>query len=290
MKFKERLRDLRLKKHMKSKEVAKLVGISEPTYISYENRGSQPPYEVLIKLSKVFGVTTDFLLGADQDVCQPIVNRKPFSENLKRIRMETGMSGKIIAEKLGISYSAYMNYENRASQPPFDVLCKIADVLDVTTDILLGREYEATVERGVYMLKDNLRMYRQKLGISARKMAELLRVNYGAYQHYENRGNQPPYEVLCKMADILGVTTDMLLGREYDYYQSIKQAGYSIRELPSGNLAITNVKPSDMPESYDLPKIVVNQLCDNIRMLQRALVTETTIRQLLNSAQIYRKD
>ncbi len=136
------------------------------------------------------------------------------------------------------------------------------------------------------MLKDNLRIYRQKLGISARKMAELLQVNYGAYQHYENRGNQPPYEVLCKMADILGVTTDMLLGREYDYYQPIKQAGYSIRESPSGNLEITNVKPSDVPESYDLPKIVVNQLCDNIRMLQRALVTETTIRQLLNSAQV----
>lgn len=49
MEFKERLRDLRLKKGMKSKEVAKSVGIPEPTYISYESRGSQPPYEVLCK-------------------------------------------------------------------------------------------------------------------------------------------------------------------------------------------------------------------------------------------------
>lgn len=138
--------------------------------------------------------------------------------------------------------------------------------------------------------KYNLRIYRQKLGISARKMAELLQVAYSTYINYENSRHQPSYEVLCKMADILGVTTDMLLGRDYDYYQPIKQAGYSIRELPSGNLEITNVKPSEVPESYDLPKIVVNQLCDNIRMLQRALVTETTIRQLLNSAQICRKD
>ncbi len=72
MEFKERLRDLRLKKHMKSKEVAQLAGVSDHTYISYENRGSQPPYDVLIKLSKVFGVTTDFLLGVEQDVYQPI--------------------------------------------------------------------------------------------------------------------------------------------------------------------------------------------------------------------------
>lgn len=132
----------------------------------------------------------------------------------------------------------------------------------------------------------NLKHYRKLKGFSGRELSQLLQVNYGAYQHYENRASQPPFDVLCKIADILGVTTDMLLGREYDYYQPIKQAGYSIRELPSGNLAITNVKPSDIPESYDLPKIVVNQLCDNIRMLQRALVTETTIRQLLNSAQV----
>lgn len=132
----------------------------------------------------------------------------------------------------------------------------------------------------------NLKHYRKLKGFSGRELSQLLQVAYSTYMNYENSKNQPSYEVLCKMADILGVTTDMLLGREYDYYQPIKQAGYSIRELPSGNLAITNVKPSDIPESYDLPKIVVNQLCDNIRMLQRALVTETTIRQLLNSAQV----
>lgn len=142
MEFKERLRALRLEKGMKSKDIAQIVGISEHTYISYESRGSQPPYTVLIRIAKALEVTTDFLLGTDQDVCQPIIDRKPFSENLKRIRMETGMSGKIIAEKLGISYSAYMNYENRASQPPFDVLCKIADILQVSTDELLGHKLE----------------------------------------------------------------------------------------------------------------------------------------------------
>lgn len=142
MKFRERLRDLRLRHHMSIKEVAQIIGVPAATYASYESRGSQPNFDVLIRIAKALEVTTDFLLGADQDVCQPIVDRKPFSENLKRIRMETGMSGKIIAEKLGISYSAYMNYENRASQPPFDILCKIADILQVSTDELLGHKLE----------------------------------------------------------------------------------------------------------------------------------------------------
>ena len=135
----------------------------------------------------------------------------------------------------------------------------------------------------------NLKHYRKLKGLSGRELSQLLQVAYSTYMNYENSKNQPSYEVLCKMADILGITTDMLLGREYDYYQPIKQAGYSIRELPSGNLAISNVKSLNISESYDLPKIVVNQLCDNIRTLQRALVTETTIRQLLNSAQICKR-
>lgn len=62
MEFKERLRDLRLKKGMKSKDIAQLVGISEPTYISYESRGSQPPYEVLCKIADVFDMSIDYLI------------------------------------------------------------------------------------------------------------------------------------------------------------------------------------------------------------------------------------
>lgn len=63
MEFKERLRDLRLKKHMKSKEVAQLAGISDHTYISYKNRGSQPPFNVLCKIADILQVSTDKLLG-----------------------------------------------------------------------------------------------------------------------------------------------------------------------------------------------------------------------------------
>ncbi len=66
MEFKERLRDLRLKKHMKSKEVAQLAGVSDHAYISYENRGSQPPYDVLIRIADVFDVSLDYLIGRNK--------------------------------------------------------------------------------------------------------------------------------------------------------------------------------------------------------------------------------
>ncbi len=145
MEFKKRLRDLRLEKGMKSKEVAQLAGVSDHTYISYENRGSQPPYDVLIKLSKVFGVTTDFLLGADQDAYQPIVNRKSFNKNLKHYRKLKGFSGLELSRLLHVAYSTYMNYENSKNQPSYEVLCKIADILQVSTDELLGHKLEEFV-------------------------------------------------------------------------------------------------------------------------------------------------
>lgn len=74
---------------------------------------------------------------------------------------------------------------------------------------------------------DNLKHYRGIKGLSGREFSELLEIGYSTYMNYENRKVQPPFEILCKMADILGVTTDILLGRTVkDDYSIPKQAGY----------------------------------------------------------------
>ena len=137
MEFKKRLRALRLEKGMKSKDIAQLVGISEHTYISYESRGSQPPYAVLIRISKALEVTTDFLLGADQDVYGLIVNENTFGERLKGLRRKKQLTGQEVAKILGIATSTYVSYENRNSQPAFTVLCDIANLFGVSLDYLI---------------------------------------------------------------------------------------------------------------------------------------------------------
>ncbi len=46
-------------------ELAKRLGVAKQTVSNWENENIQPSIEMLIRLSKIFGVTTDYLLGLD---------------------------------------------------------------------------------------------------------------------------------------------------------------------------------------------------------------------------------
>ena len=59
--------------------------------------------------------------------------------NLKEIRKTQGFSQKSLAEKLGVSATNIYNYEIGRTEPSLEMLCKIADVLSVTLDFLIGR-------------------------------------------------------------------------------------------------------------------------------------------------------
>ena len=58
----------------------------------------------------------------------------------KEARLNKGMSQEEVARLLGITQQAYANYERGARKPDPDTLNKIADVFEVTTDYLLGRD------------------------------------------------------------------------------------------------------------------------------------------------------
>lgn len=47
-------------------ELAKKLNISKQTVSNWENENIQPSIEMLIRLAKVFNVTTDYLLGLDE--------------------------------------------------------------------------------------------------------------------------------------------------------------------------------------------------------------------------------
>ena len=63
--FSERLKRLRIERNMTQKQVALLIGVTRATLSTYENQTRYPSYDVLVNLSRVFGVTTDYLLCKD---------------------------------------------------------------------------------------------------------------------------------------------------------------------------------------------------------------------------------
>lgn len=61
-------------------------------------------------------------------------------EHLKIARKNSGMTQKEVADHLGIVQSAYKNYEQGNREPKGDTVVMLADLFNVTTDYLLGRD------------------------------------------------------------------------------------------------------------------------------------------------------
>lgn len=61
--FGVRLKELRTKQHWTIEEVAEKIGVSRSTYAGYETEDRKPPIHNLIKLSKLFDVSVDYILG-----------------------------------------------------------------------------------------------------------------------------------------------------------------------------------------------------------------------------------
>ena len=65
--FSERLASLRVERDMTQADIAKIIGKQRSTISGYEADSKEPSFELLCVLAEHFGVTTDYLLGRDND-------------------------------------------------------------------------------------------------------------------------------------------------------------------------------------------------------------------------------
>ena len=64
-----------------------------------------------------------------------------FKENLKKYRLALSLTQKEMAENIGISERGYRYYEMGTREPNLTTLVQIADVLHVSLDKLIGRNF-----------------------------------------------------------------------------------------------------------------------------------------------------
>ena len=76
----ERIKDLRVERGLKGKELCELIGIPESTYNGYE-LGIEIPHSVVLKLAEFYGVTTDYLLGASE-------NKNPVNADVSALHLQ----------------------------------------------------------------------------------------------------------------------------------------------------------------------------------------------------------
>ncbi len=86
-----------------------------------------------------------------------------------KLRKENGFKQKELAEKLNIRPTTISNWENLGVMPDYPTLIKLADIYEVSTDLLLGREDDfgnviIKSENGVTLSSDEkeiLTLYKQ---------------------------------------------------------------------------------------------------------------------------------
>ena len=62
-----------------------------------------------------------------------------FGKQLREIRMERNMKQQDLADAVNIALRTYQHYEQGDREPSLSTLVALADVLEVSTDDLLGR-------------------------------------------------------------------------------------------------------------------------------------------------------
>lgn len=65
---------------------------------------------------------------------------KYLPHRLRALRERRGMSRRTLSELCGLSQNMIAVYERGEADPSTDTLCQLADLFNVSTDYLLGRE------------------------------------------------------------------------------------------------------------------------------------------------------
>ena len=67
-----------------------------------------------------------------------------FSERLKSIRIECGMTQKNVYTKLNVSANCYASYEQGRTEPNIEMIKQLCSIFDVSADYLLGIETDTS--------------------------------------------------------------------------------------------------------------------------------------------------
>ena len=89
----ERIREVRILNNISQVELAKKLGVTKQSVSNWENDNIQPSVEMVVKIAKLFSVTTDYLLGLENQITlntiglekQKIIHLQQIIEDMKSI-------------------------------------------------------------------------------------------------------------------------------------------------------------------------------------------------------------
>ncbi|MED4052961.1 helix-turn-helix transcriptional regulator [Niallia taxi] len=126
--------------------------------------------------------------------------KKITGQRIKKLRINHEYSQDMLAEKLGMKRASIANYEAGRIMPPGDILLKLAEIFNVSTDFLLGRDIEQNHE--IMSMGEILKIERQKRGITQQGLSELTGISQRDISEYERSAKPLPIPVLARLEKV----------------------------------------------------------------------------------------
>lgn len=155
--FPERLKNLRKEKELTQTQLAKMIGISRGALSLYETGKREPDYCTLQKFADFFNVSTDYLLGRNMHKKGSYTSI--FAKRLKQERQQKQWSLLDMSQKLGINTSQLSDYEKSLREPDLSLVAKIAKLLGVSIDYMIGLSDNRKGLQEVKYQNENLTMH-----------------------------------------------------------------------------------------------------------------------------------
>jgi len=163
---KNRLKKLRLKNEYKQIELANILGVGRSTYAKYETGTIQPPNDQVVKIAKLFKVSSDFLLDLSDDptpkneqkkspdgisdefdtivIDGKLVKLEGQMNRIKELRENKNVRQIDLAEYLNIAQNTLSYWEQGKYDIDNKSLQKLAVYFETTTDYILGFDNNPT--------------------------------------------------------------------------------------------------------------------------------------------------
>ncbi len=140
IKIGERLSEMLAEKGINSNELAEAVGVNATTVRRWKKGTKLMRLHNAVLLADFFGCSLDFLTGRSDEYMDFMPKSRPeFYKHLKRLLEEKGVSRNKINTETRIKSSHLVDWK-RGADPNIASLAELADYLDVTLDILVGRD------------------------------------------------------------------------------------------------------------------------------------------------------
>ena len=196
-----------------------------------------------------------------------------FTENLKKYREKADLSKAELARLLGLKYNTYNNYEMGTGEPKLDILVKIANILNVSIDDLVGRTPADEDERLKKTINDLLVLVNKKLGIDYKA----IKIN-DTNIIFANLSSEDKFEFAINKNELISIINDMKT-------QSAINEGYLLFDKVFDNETIalyTNLK-----ESFEKGQISLKEYVAGKQKLMPRI--EFDLLDIVPVKQIYKK-